>query len=212
MKIQQSHVDTYHEFHRKHHRHTFGSRARIPMSSQELAAQRKEWAAMERSDKKHGQGNFLELLHDQGRRDEMKANPKAVPARVTTVPRAAPRRRHAAGVRSSAASGDGNSDDSDPEHARPLLQNYLQLYNESSLATLLCVSKKTIQNLYSKTPWLLPPAISIPGARGPRWTVQCVQAWLNDRPTHTAKAAPKATTSRKVGRPRLALAVQGVQS
>ncbi|MEB8535244.1 hypothetical protein [Acidithiobacillus ferriphilus] len=123
------------------------------------------------------------------------------------MPRA-PRARHGEGSRSSAASGDGNSNsdpEPDPEPARPLLQDYLQLFDSASLAVALCLSKKTIQNLYSSTPWLLPPAIHIPGARGPRWTVAAVQAWLSDRPLHSAKTAPQAA-SRKVGRPRIALA------
>jgi hypothetical protein len=49
---------------------------------------------------------------------------------------------------------------------------------------------------------LLPPAISVPGARGPRWTSASVQTWLNDRPAHSAKPAPKANKN-KVGRPRI---------
>jgi hypothetical protein len=209
-QLQQSHVDTYHDFHRAH-RNAFGSRARSPLTATELSAQRKERASASRSDRKRGQINVREWLHDQDRRDAMKANPKAVPVRVTTVPPAAARRRHASGVRSSAASGDGNSDDGDSDPARPLLS--AQLFDQASLAALLCVSKKTIQNLFSKTPWLLPPAIFIPGARGPRWTLASVQAWISDRPLRTSKPAPKATTtSRKVGRPRIVASSAGVQS
>ena len=137
-------------------------------------------------------------------------NPRTgVSAPATVVVSVAPRpaRRHVAGVRSSAASGDGNSsDDPDPDPERPLQP--LQLLNQSTLAVAFCVSKKTIQNQYSRPPWLLPPAIQIPGARGPRWTPQAVQAWLADRPSHTVKPAPKAAKN-KVGRPRIALAVQG---
>jgi predicted DNA-binding transcriptional regulator AlpA len=173
-----------------------------------LPVSRRERAKLEAS---------LKLLNrrknDQAHRAlaRMRSARTSVSASTTTVVNVAPRmaRRHVAGVRSSAASGDGNSDDSDPEPARPLLQNYLQLYDESSLADLLCISKKTIQNLYSKTPWLLPAAIFIPGARGPRWTVASVQAWLNDRPAHSAAPAPKAAAKNKVGRPRIALAVAG---
>ena len=207
MKIQQSHVVTYHEFHRAH-RSVFGSHMRAPLTTHELSAQRKERASNARSDKKHGQINIKEWLHDQDRRDTMKANPKALPVRVTVAPRAAPRRRHASGVRSSAASGDGNSDDSaepDPERRT----QSLTLFDQASLADLLCISRKTLQNIYSKTPWLLPPAIQIPGARGPRWTLESVQAWLNERPLHAAKPAPKAAAKNKVGRPRIALAVAG---
>lgn len=108
-------------------------------------------------------------------------------------------RQRQEGSRSSAASGDGNgnSDDPDPERRQPL-----QLYDQASLAGLLCTSKKSVQNIYSATPWLLPPAIQIPGARGPRWPAAAVQAWLEQRPAHTSKPAV-VTPKRKVGRPRI---------
>lgn len=112
----------------------------------------------------------------------------------------APRRTRRT-ARSSAKSGDSNSNDADPEPERPL-------FNESSLADLICISKKTIQNLYSKTPHLLPPAIHIPGARGPRWTPESVAEWLSSRPQHTTKTAPVAPR-RKAGRPRIAHAAKG---
>ena len=108
------------------------------------------------------------------------------------------------GTRSSAASGDSNSEDPDPE--RPRLAH--QLYDQASLADLLCISKKTLQNQYSVAPHTLPKAISIPGARGPRWTPKSVQEWLESRLQHTLKPAPQPTkrTKRKVGRPRIAQA------
>jgi hypothetical protein len=120
----------------------------------------------------------------------------------------APRTGHRArseGARSSAASGDGNSsDDSEPERRQPSLP----LYDQASLAALLRISKKSVQNIYSSTPHLLPAAIQIPGARGPRWTAQAVQTWLSERPRHTSKPAPVAP-KKKAGRPRIALAVKG---
>ncbi len=128
--------------------------------------------------------------------------PAPISAVVHAAPRAPRARRNGEGSRSSAASGDGNSEP-EPEPARPLLT--LQLLNQQVFADLLGIDKHTLQNVFSKTPWLLPAAISIPGARGPRWTPQAVQAWLADRPAHTVKPAPKAA-SRKVGRPRIALA------
>ncbi len=136
--------------------------------------------------------------------NEILAISRNVVAVVHMAPRAPRARRHTEGSRSSAASGDGNSDpDPDPERR---LQP-LQLLDQAVLADLLHISKKTLQNLYSNTPHLLPQAISIPGARGPRWTIQAVQTWLDSRPAHhnTAKTAPKAA-KRKVGRPRIALA------
>ncbi len=136
--------------------------------------------------------------------------------RITTVIKksssrtAAPRRvRHT--TRSSAKSGDSNSDDgsdSEPERRQPL-----QLYDQAALADLLTISKKSVQNIYSKTPHLLPTAIQIPGARGPRWTPSAVEEWLSERPRHTPAApAPVVAPKRKAGRPRIAPAVKGVQS
>lgn len=169
----------------------------------ELHALRNEQQSIARHNKKHALGDIQEWLREQDRRDAMKANLKATPVRITVAPRAAPRRRHAAGVRSNAASGDSNSnsDDSDPDLERSLLT--AQLLNQASFADLLCVSKKTLQNLYSKTPWLLPVAIFIPGARGPRWTHKAVQEWLEQRPQHTPKPKP-VSPGRTVGRPRIA--------
>ncbi|QQD72298.1 hypothetical protein [Acidithiobacillus ferrivorans] len=119
-------------------------------------------------------------------------------------------RRAGDGTRSSAKSGDGNDDgDSDPDPERRPSSSF-HLYDQSALAALLCISKHTLQNLYSKTPHLLPKAISIPGARGPRWTPESVQEWLNNRPKHTSTPAPVAAPKRKAGRPRIALtAVKG---
>ena len=198
-----SHVSAYRAFCVKH-RHGFASALRFPLTPSELYAQRKERESDDRFDKKHGViNNMRQHLAELDFAEARKANhPKPTPARVTTVHRTPRARRHGEGSRSSAASGDGNSDpEPDPERrAQPL-----SLHDQASLADLLKISKKSVQNILSKTPWLLPPAIQIPGARGPRWTPQAVQAWLADRPAHTVKPAPKAA-SRKVGRPRIALA------
>ncbi len=114
-----------------------------------------------------------------------------------TIHRAAPARhtrQQGASTSSTEKSGDGNPDP-DPERA--------SLLTQAALADLLCISTKTLQNLYSSKPHTLPPAISIPGARGPRWTPQAVQAWLTDRPAHTTTSAPVAP-KRRPGRPRIA--------
>ncbi|MHB8211641.1 MAG: helix-turn-helix transcriptional regulator [Acidithiobacillus sp.] len=105
------------------------------------------------------------------------------------------------GMRSSAKSGDGGNNDDDSAADPSFLTT--QLLNQASFADLLCVSKKTLQNLYSKTPWLLPVAIVIPGARGPRWTHKAVQEWLQQRPQHAPQPAPH-QPAKKVGRPRIA--------
>ena len=123
---------------------------------------------------------------------------------ISAAPRVGHKRRRAEeGTRSSASSGDsnGDSDDSNPERC-------LQTYDQAQFASLLCISKKTIQNLYSKSPHLLPQAIRIPGARGPRWTQQAIHEWLNNRPEHSPKPVP-GVRKRKVGRPRIATALGG---
>ncbi|OCB02038.1 hypothetical protein BBC27_14850 [Acidithiobacillus ferrivorans] len=119
---------------------------------------------------------------------------------ITRQPRRTHRTRQRGSVtRSSAASGDANSDDAS-EPPRP----QLNLYDQAALADLLQISKKTLQNQYSVAPHTLPPAIAIPGARGPRWTPLSVEEWLNNRPRHTSKPIPGAP-KKKVGRPRIAL-------
>ena len=169
-----------------------------------LAQDRRDDMSAIRSNKKHGIVKMIQWVKEQ---DWKEAHPVIAvrPQIIHAAHRTQARRRHGEGSRSSAASGDGNSNSDDPDPERPLLQNYLNLFDQASLAVALCISKKSVQNIFSKTHWLLPPAICIPGARGPRWTLASVQTWLADRPAHTVKPAPKAA-SRKVGRPRIALA------
>ncbi len=121
-------------------------------------------------------------------------------AAPTQQHRSAPRhRRQREGMRSSAASGDGN-DDGDPDPER-----HFRLLTQADLSDLLSISTKTLQNVYSRTPHLLPKAIQIPGARGPRWTPAAVAAWLDSRPAYTTRPA-LAPAKNRVGRPRIALA------
>ena len=119
--------------------------------------------------------------------------------------RSAPRRTSRA-VRSSAKSGDSNAEP-EPEPERPLLLG-LNLYDQAALADLLCIARKTLQNIYSVAPHSLPKAIQVPGARGPRWTPQAVHDWLQNRQQHTPKPVPVAPR-KKVGRPRIALTGKG---
>lgn len=103
-----------------------------------------------------------------------------------------PRRQKPA---SSSSSGDGEGE---PPRTRLLL-------DQLALAESLCISKKSVQNIYSSTPWLLPPAIKIPGTRGPRWTIESVQTWIGGCPKYTPKPTPaQSIKKRKAGRPRLA--------
>lgn len=136
------------------------------------------------------------------------ANPKPIKKKTVFHIHSKPARRtrqRGESSRSNAKSGDSN--DPDPEPELRSQQPLLQLFDQAALADLLCISKKSLQNTYSKAPHTLPSAISIPGAHGPRWTTQSVQSWLNSRPAHAnTEHAPAATTKRKVGRPRIASA------
>ena len=174
-----------------------------PKNPAQLYQDRKDRESAIRSNKKHGIVNIIQWVKEQDWKEARKANPKPTPARVVAIHRTPRARRQGEGSRSSAASGDGNPDSDDPDPERR--QASLSLLDQ---AALLILSKKSVQNIYSRTPWLLPTAIQIPGARGPRWTVQSVQAWLADRPLHSAKPAPTASKN-KVGRPRIALVKQG---
>jgi hypothetical protein len=205
-----SHVSAYRAFCVKH-RHGFASAIRFPLTPRELYAQRKERESEARSNKKAGViTNIMQHLAEMDLAETRKANPKPTPARVVAIRRTPRARRHGEGSRSSAASGDGNPDSDDPEPER---RQPLQLLNQQAFADLLVIDKHTLQNIFSKTPWLLPVAVSIPGARGPRWTPQAVQAWLENRPAHSSAKPIPQPAKNKVGRPRIALAaVAGVQS
>ena len=116
-------------------------------------------------------------------------------------------RKRPAGGDKKASSGDSDGSDGEPP------RSCQSLLDQHALAAYLGISKKTLQNIHSNTPHLLPKAIQIPGARGPRWTVQTVQDWLDARPAYSTKSAPQ-PAKRTVGRPRIALATKkaGVQS
>ena len=183
----------------------------VKKTPERLAQERKDRRAFSRIDKRHGViGNMQQWLVDRDWDDAHRA--AADHRKIVSI---APRqhRGRGEGSRSSAKSGDGNdSDDSDSsdsdssvDPARPLRpQHPLQLLDQSSLAALLCVGKKTLQNQYSASPRSLPPAIQIPGARGPRWTQQAVRDWLDSRPAYVSKPALVAEKRRGVGRPRIA--------
>ncbi|MDD5125266.1 hypothetical protein [Methylovulum sp.] len=71
------------------------------------------------------------------------------------------------------------------------------------LASLLQVSAKTLQN---KPKVALPPAIYIPGCRGPRYHLRDVIAWLDSFPVKAAK--PQGKPKGRIGRPRIATPAQ----
>lgn len=133
-------------------------------------------------------------------------------ATTTVTHRAAPRqpRHRATGSNAGAGSGSGSGDDGDggggsdgePPHQSPLLLDY------EDLSRLLKVAVGTLKNRYSRDPSSLPPAILIPGCRGPRWLLATVLRWLEAHET-PAPAAP-VTPKRKAGRPRIAAGKGGV--
>lgn len=180
----------------------------VKKTDKQLYNQRLEEASIARTARKEGQiGSMRMWLAD---RDWEDANPKNIKKVIVFQRKPATARRtrqRGASSRSSVASGDSGSDSDDsgsddPERCLTRASSSSSLYDQQSLADFLCISKKTLQNLYSTTPHRLPVAISIPGARGPRWTLKSIQDWLTDRPRHTAAPAPVAAP-RKVGRPRI---------
>ncbi|OCX69669.1 hypothetical protein A6M27_18060 [Acidithiobacillus thiooxidans] len=183
----------------------------VKKTDKQLYNQRLEEASIARTARREGQiGNMKMWLAD---RDWKDANPKNIKKVIVFQGKPATARRtrqRGASPRANAASGDSGSDsdsdgsDSDSDR-RASTSSSFSLYDQQKLADFLCISKKTLQNLYSTTPHKLPVAISIPGARGPRWTPSAVAAWLADRPRHTAAPAPVAAP-RKVGRPRIVAA------
>ncbi len=98
------------------------------------------------------------------------------------------------------SSGDGDSDGEPPRLINP------QLYDELELAKCLLISKKTLQNLFSKSPQLFPQPIKVPGARGPRWTSSAIEKWINDRALifESTRSAQHQIAPRRPGRPRIA--------
>ena len=90
---------------------------------------------------------------------------------------------------------------------RPVVHSYI---SQVELATLLCVSIRTLQNRLSKFPESLPRAIKFPGAKSPVWDPVTVSAWQQAIRTGGSDAARTAvsgganliqTEKRKRGRP-----------
>ncbi len=101
------------------------------------------------------------------------------------------------GHRKPASSGsDDDSDGDEPPANLPIL------WTIHDLADTLAVSAKTLQN---QPPHHLPPAIRIPGCRGPRYRLQDVLAWLDG---FVAKHRPAAKLKKNIGRPRIASGAQ----
>lgn len=94
----------------------------------------------------------------------------------------------------------GSDDDAGGE---PPPANLPLIWTIHDLADTLAVSAKTLQN---QPPHLLPPAIRIPGCRGPRYRLRDVLAWLDGFSTGQRSARPLPTRAR--GRPRIASIAQ----
>ncbi len=90
----------------------------------------------------------------------------------------------------------------------------LKLFGYDGLSEITGVPPKTLKNWYSKDPGKLPPAVIIPGARGPRWTEDVVKTWIKDHlqtpqeikkvqslRRHVKKSG-KDTSASKTGKPR----------
>lgn len=107
-------------------------------------------------------------------------------------------RRSAAGAKSS--EGEDGADETHYRH-KP------QLLDQADFARIKKVSKKTLQNQWSQNPEKFPPAIKIPGVRGPRWTLQSVIFWLENCPKYEVGQSPKPpepkVATKKVGCPRI---------
>ena len=106
------------------------------------------------------------------------------------------RKTGAGGHKKPASSGSDDEGEGEPPAHLPLI------WTIHDLAATLAVSAKTLQN---QPPHHLPPAIRIPGCRGPRYRLQDVMAWLDG---FSAEQRPAKSLPRKVrGRPRIALSL-----
>ncbi|WP_035210322.1 hypothetical protein, partial [Acidithiobacillus thiooxidans] len=121
----------------------------VKKTDKQLYNQRLEEASIARTARREGQiGSMRMWLADQ---DWKAANPKNSKEVIVFQRKPATARRtrqRGASPRASAASGDGNSDDSgsDPDDSDGSNSHASRsnLYNQQSLADLLCISKKTL--------------------------------------------------------------------
>ena len=106
---------------------------------------------------------------------------------------------HKAGAGGHRKPASGGSDD-DGEGGEPPA-NLPLIWTVHDLAATLKVSAKTLQN---QPPHHLPPAIRIPGCKGPRYRLQDVLAWLDGFSAASRPPQPK----QNIGRPRIASSAQ----
>ena len=77
----------------------------------------------------------------------------------------------------------------------------LVLLNTGTLASLIGVSRTTVQKDLSRAPYRLPPPIWIPGRRSARWLLTDVEAWLKGLRSSPAALPASTQGKRKRGRP-----------
>lgn len=93
--------------------------------------------------------------------------------------------------------GDGGSDgDGDGDAERPVTPS---VFDYAALASRWNTSKKSLQNRFSADPRAFPPAIKLPGAKGPRWLAGDVLQFEQSLRPANRNGAP---TSKRRGRPR----------
>ncbi|MBU2769085.1 hypothetical protein HAP94_23715 [Acidithiobacillus ferrivorans] len=76
------------------------------------------------------------------------------------------------------------------------------------LAATYGANPRSVRNAFYLRPQDFPPAIYLPGCRGPRFLVDDVQAWLEARKAKTQPAQSTAAAPKPQGRPRKASALQ----
>lgn len=102
--------------------------------------------------------------------------------------------------------GDGGGDGGEPP--RRLGGGLEPLLNYEDFGLVARLAPGTVKNLYCRSPELLPPAIHIPGHRGPLWRPNDVSRWFEEHVTTPATVTP-APKRRKAGRPRIAMQGKG---
>ena len=76
------------------------------------------------------------------------------------------------------------------------------------LAAAIGANPRSLRNAFYLHPDDFPPAIYLPGCRGPRFLVSDVLAWLESRKTRPAPPPPPPSTPKSQGRPRKATPAQ----
>jgi predicted DNA-binding transcriptional regulator AlpA len=72
------------------------------------------------------------------------------------------------------------------------------------LAAAIGANSRSLRNAFYAHPQDFPPAIYLPGTRGPRFLVSDVQAWLESRKVKPSPASPPPVAPKPQGRPRKA--------